>query len=122
MPNDDREFQDRFAELREHDAERAPGFAQVYAGARQRRPAQRRALPFAIGAAAAAAVLTVWIVQARRDVAPAAIAATAPSISSWQAPTDVLLKPSGADVLGPMPALGASMLDAMIPTMNLRGD
>jgi hypothetical protein len=38
-----------------------------------------------------------------------------------RAPTDVLLRTPGSELLGAMPALGASVLDTMIPTPSKRG-
>jgi hypothetical protein len=45
---------------------------------------------------------------------------TTPAIATWRAPTDVLLQTPGSELLGDMPALGASVLDKMIltPTSN----
>jgi hypothetical protein len=112
------ELRRRLAELREADRERAPSFAQVCARARRRRPwrATLRIRPLVVGAAAVA-IAAVWLARAR-SFSPSAVA---PAIATWRAPTDALLRTPGSELLGAMPALGASVLDAMIPTPSKRG-
>ena len=122
---DESEFRERFAQLRESDRESAPSFARTYARARTRRSAgaMLRVRPLVIGAAAAVVIATVWLANARtfsthsETPTVAAIAA----IVTWRAPTDVLLRTPGSELLGAMPALGASVLDKMILTPTNRG-
>ena len=116
---DDGEIRNRFAQLREADRVRAPGFAQTYARARSHRSrrAIRRVRPLVIGAAAAVVIAAVWMTNAR-SFSPST---STPTIATWRAPTDVLLRTPGSELLGAMPALGASVLDTMIPTPSNRG-
>ena len=116
---DESELRRRFAQLREADQEGAPSFAQTY-GRRRARRSWRAALslrPLVIGAVAVFVIAATWLVRAR-SVSPAAVT---PTITTWRAPTDVLLRTPGRELLGPIPALGASVLDLMIPTPSKRG-
>jgi hypothetical protein len=116
---DDSEIRQRFAQLREADQENAPSFAQTYGRARTR-PGLRATLrvqPLVIGAAAAVAIAAVALSYARSSSPSAAT----PEIATWRAPTDVLLQTPGSELLGEMPALGASVLDTMIPKPSDRG-
>ena len=116
---DESELRRRFAQLREADQERAPSFAQTYSRARARRNwrATLRVRPLVIGAAAAVAIATIWLAQAR-SLSPST---ATPTIATWRAPTDVLLQTPGSELLGAMPALGRSILDKMIPVPSNRG-
>jgi hypothetical protein len=116
---DDSELRRRFAQLREADGERAPSFAQTYGRARARRSwrAALRMRPLAIGAAAAVAIAAVWLAHERSFSS----SAVTPTIATWRAPTDVLLRTPGSELLGAMPALGTSVLDTMIHTPSNRG-
>ena len=116
---DESELRRRFAQLREADREREPSFAQTYGRAHARRSwrATLRVRPLVIGAAAAIAIAAVWLAPAR-SFSPSAVT---PTIVTWRAPTDVLLRTPGSDLLGGMPALGASVLDTMIPTPSEKG-
>jgi hypothetical protein len=116
---DDSEIRQRFARLREADKESAPSFAQTYGRARARRSlrATRPVRPLVIGAAAAVAVAAIGLAYAR-SFSPSP---TAPEIATWRAPSDVLLRTPGSELLGEMPALGASVLDTMIPKPSNRG-
>ena len=116
---DDSELRRRFAQLREVDRENAPSFVQTYRRTRAR-PISRVPMgmrPLMIGAAGAVIVVAVWIGR-ERLFSPAAVA---PAIATWRAPTDVLLDTPGSELLGVMPALGASVLDNMIPKHSQRG-
>ncbi|MDQ6872408.1 MAG: hypothetical protein M3037_10420 [Gemmatimonadota bacterium] len=119
---DDREIRDRFAQLREADRERAPSFAQTYGRARGRRGsgATLRVRPLVIGAAAAVLIAAVWVANVR-SFSPHGVTPTIATIAAWRAPTDVLLRTPGSELLGTMPALGASVLDKMILTPTNRG-
>jgi hypothetical protein len=116
---DDREIRDRFAELRETDRARAPGFAQTFARARARESwrARQRLRPLVISLAAAVVIAAIWLTQAR-SFSPST---ATPTIATWRAPTDVLLRTPGSELLGTMPALGASVLDKMIHTPSKKG-
>ena len=116
---DESELRRRFAQLREADRERAPSFAQTYGRARARRSwrATPRVRPLVIGAAAAVAIAAGWLAH-QRSFSPSAVT---PAIATWRAPTDVLLRTPGSELLGAMPALGASVLDTIIPTLSQRG-
>jgi hypothetical protein len=112
---DENEIRQRFAQLREADRESAPSFAQIYGRGRARRRlgAMPRARPFVIGAAAAAVIATVWVAKTR-SFSHSTATPTIATIAAWRAPTDVLLRTPGSELLGTMPALGASVLDKMI--------
>ena len=116
---DENEIRQRFAQLRESDRAGAPGFAQTYAGARSRQSkrAIQRVRPLVIGVAAAALIAAVWMANARSF----SHSTVTPTIANWRAPTDVLLRTPGSELLGTMPALGASVLDKMILTPTNRG-
>ena len=114
---DESEFRRRFAQLREADRERAPSFAQTYGCARRSWRATLRRQPLLVGVAAAAVIAAFLIMHGRSFSPPAAT----PPIATWRAPTDVLLRTPGSELLGAMPALGASVLDTMIPTPSKRG-
>ena len=116
---DDSEIRQRFAQLREDDRDRAPSFAQTYGRAHARR-SWRTTLhvrPLVIGAAAPILLAAIGLGYAR-SLAPSA---ATPEIATWRAPTDVLLRTPGSELLGAMPALGSSVLDTMIPTPSNRG-
>jgi hypothetical protein len=116
---DDSEIRQRFGQLREADRERAPGFAQIYGRARARRrsAAIPRVPPLMIAMAATVFIAAVWLANAR-SVSRSTPTAT---IATWRAPTDVLLRTPGSELLGTMPALGSSVLDKMISTPSNRG-
>ena len=116
---DESELRRRFARLREADEGSAPRFAQIYERARAGRSlrATRRVRSLVIGAAAAVAIAAVALTYAR-SLSPSA---GMPEITTWRAPTDVLLRTPGSELLGEMPALGASVLDTMIPKPSNTG-
>ena len=116
---DENEIRHRFAQLREADRVRAPGFAQIYGRARARRSwgATLRVRPLLIGAVAAVAIAAVWLAHSR-SFSPSTATVT---IANWRAPTDVLLRTPGSELLGTMPALNKSVLDKMISTLSNRG-
>jgi hypothetical protein len=116
---DESEIRQRFAQLRGSDRKGAPSFAQTYARARTRRslastPGVR---PLVIGMAAAVVIAAVWLANARSFSSHT----LTPTIANWRAPTDVLLRTPGSELLGTMPALGASVLDKMISSPSNRG-
>jgi len=116
---DDSEIRQRFAQLREADQVGTLGFAQIYERARARRSlrATRRVRPLVIAAAAAVVIAAIGLAYAR-SLSPSA---GTPEITTWRAPTDVLLRTPGSELLGEMPALGTSVLDTMIPKPSNRG-
>jgi hypothetical protein len=111
---DDNELRRRFTELREADRNRTPGFARTYGDARARRSRRtvRGVRPLVL-AAAAVVVIAALSLAYGRSTTPST---TTPPIATWRAPTDVLLQTPGRELLADMPALGASVLDKMIPT------
>ena len=119
---DKNEIRQRFAQLRESDRERAPDFAQIYGRARSRRRlgASPRLRPHVVAMAAAVVVAAIWLANAR-SFSSHPVTPTIATIASWRAPTDVLLRTPGSELLGTMPALGASVLDKMILTPTNRG-
>ena len=125
MMIDDDELKRRFAEWRETDQKRAPDFAHIRARAQSRARSRAgrswraglRVRPLVIGAVAAVAIAAIGLTYSR-SVAPSAVA---PEIVTWRAPTDVLLRTPGTELLTAMPALGASVLDKMIPTLSEKG-
>ena len=116
---DESEIRRRFAQLRESDLERTPGFAQTYERARSssRSRAIHRVRPLVIGAAAAVVIAAVWLASARSF----SHSTTTPEIATWRAPTDALLRTPGSELLGAMPALSESVLDKMISLPSNRG-
>lgn len=116
---DESEIRQRFARLCEADRVRAPSFAQIYGRARSRQSwrAIQRVRPLVLGAAAAVVIAAVWLANAR----PFSPHTVTPAIATWRAPTDVLLRTPGSELLGTMPALGASVLDKMISKPSNRG-
>ena len=116
---DESEIRRHFAQQRESDRERAPSFAETYlrARSRQSRGASQRVRPLVIGVAAAVVIAAAWLAHPG-SVAPPTVS---PTIVTWRAPTDVLLRTPGSELLSAMPALGASVLDTMIPTPSNRG-
>ena len=115
---DERELRSRFAQLREADQQSAPGFAQIYGHARERRSRRTTLLrPLMLSAAAVIAMAAIGLAYAR-SLSPSA---ATPEIATWRAPTDVLLRTPASELLGEMPALGTSVLDTMIPKPSNRG-
>ncbi|MDQ6690345.1 MAG: hypothetical protein M3Z18_07530 [Gemmatimonadota bacterium] len=116
---DENAIRQRFTQLRKVDRERAPSFAQTYARAGSGRSgrATLRVRPLVIGAAAAIVIAAIWLANTRSFSSATDTAA----IATWRAPTDVLLRTPGSELLGTMPALGASVLDKMILTPTKRG-
>jgi hypothetical protein len=116
---DDNEIRQRFARLRKADQESAPTFAQTYGRAPARRSlrATRRVRPLVIATTAAVAIAAVALSYARSSSSSAGTS----EITTWRAPTDVLLRTPGSELLGEMPALGASVLDTMIPKPSNTG-
>ncbi len=113
------EFRRRFAELRDADRDRAPSFAQTYVRGRARQGlrSKLRVRTLVMSALTAGVIAAVWLAHAR-SFSPSDVT---PTIGNWHAPTDVLLRTPGSELLSAMPALGASVLDAMIPKPSKKG-
>jgi len=111
---DESEIRDRFAQLRAVDRERAR------TRSRQRRRAMPRVRPLVIGVAAAVVIAAVWIANAR-PFSPRTATPTISAIAAWRAPTDVLLRTPGSELLGTVPVLGESVLDKMMSLPSNRG-
>ena len=116
---DDNELRRRFTELREADRNRTPGFARTYGDARARRSrgATRSLRPLVLAAAAVVVIAALSLAYGRSTTR----STTTPAIATWRPPTDVFLQTTGSELLADMPALGASVLDKMIPTTSNRG-
>ncbi len=115
---DENELRNRFGQLREADRRRAPSFTEIYLRTRPRPGrAVPRVGPLLIAAAAAVVIAVVWKANAR----PFSPSTTTPAIATWRAPTDILLRTPGSELLGTMPALSESVLDKMIPTPSNKG-
>jgi len=116
---DENEFRDRFAEVRETDRVGAPSFAQIYGRARARRSSRAtpRVRPLLIDALVAAVIGAVMVWHSQSS-SPSTVTET---IATWRAPTDILLRTPGSELLGTMPALHKSLLDKMIPTPSNKG-
>jgi hypothetical protein len=115
----DDELREHFQALREVDLARIPSFAALTRNPAHVRRARKRRVRWVFvggaGALAAAAMLTV-LVQRRREAEWLNAAAT---ISRWQPPTDALLVVSSGGPFGGDPiALGASVLDSIIPAFR----
>jgi len=65
-----------------------------------------------------AAAATILIVGVWRVNSLPRSSSTTTAIATWRAPTDVLLRTPGSELLGTMPALNKSVLDKMIPTLE----
>lgn len=106
----DSDLRRRYTELREADREGAPALSQILLRARpDRRRLSIRPIPLVVGAVVAIAIAVSWYARTRPS-SPPAIGAT---IMTWRAPTDVFLRTPGRELLGAMPPLDASVLDAM---------
>ena len=98
---------------------RAPNFAEIYGRKRARRSSRAtpRVRPLLIDALVAVVIgaLLLWHEQSS---SPSTAMET---IATWRAPTDILLRTPGSELLGSMPALHKSVLDKMIPTLSNKG-
>lgn len=116
---DEGELRRRFAELREDDGKRTPTFARLYARGPARRSWRAMFRPRLLAIGAAAAVATAAVLTAHARSSP--VREGTPPISTWRAPTDILLRTPGSELLSEMPALGESVLDTMIPKPSKTG-
>ena len=116
---DENKLREDFERLRDADRKRAPGFAETCTRARAHHSVRSnpRLRPVVMAVAAAVLIAAVWMER----TGSFARSGASPAIATWRAPTDVLLDTPGRDLLGAMPALGASVLDTMIPTTSNKG-
>ena len=107
--DDDARLREAFGELRAGDARRSPSFDAML-GPRSR--ASLRPRWAVLSLAAAVLMVSVFVARARRTdelVGPQEVIA----LSSWTAPTDVLLEGARMHLVTQAPALGASMVDTL---------
>jgi hypothetical protein len=101
---DDRDLREQFAGMRAADRVRARGISETLHRPRAKNRVRRASRAMALVAGTAALVLTIGLL--RRDGQPAPV-----PVSEWRPATDVLLRSARSPMLGPMPPLGASVLD-----------
>jgi hypothetical protein len=104
MPIDDRDLERRFGAVRLMDRAGAPEF-----GALLGRPVRRRR-PVAPVAALVAAGVILAVGVARLASQRIRAERDAPSVLTWQSPTDVLLETPGLNLLRGVPTLRSSVL------------
>src|SRR5262249_46243709 len=103
----DREAMRRlFTELRAADRRALPGLEAVLG--RPRSPVASAAALSSIMVLAAVVVIAAVIVATRSYSVP-----VGPTLSAWQAPTDVLLSTPGIEVLRSVPSVSSSVLDRL---------
>ena len=107
MTDPDREAMRRlFTALRDADRRASPGFEAVLG--RPRSPVASAAALSSFMVLAAVTVIAAVVVAKRSHSVPAG-----PTLSAWQAPTDVLLSTPGIEVLRSVPSISASVLDRL---------
>jgi hypothetical protein len=119
MMMDDEALRRRFHALRDVDRARAPAFDAVVQAPPVRTAPRRARVGWALAAAAAAATIALYAGLAARRAATAERWAAGAAIARWQAPTDALLRAGGRELLAAPPALGASVLDTIVPPPRL---
>jgi hypothetical protein len=103
----ERELRRAFRELRSPDSQHAPGLRAVLDRPRtERRPAIGLFAKISVAAAAIIALMFAW--PRSRDVVPSTM-----SITEWRAPTDVLLRTPGAELVQTVPTLRSSVLEGL---------
>ncbi len=106
---EDVELRRRFASLRAAEHARVPGFAETIARAKRRRSGARPSRVVVLATATASmAALVLCFGHERRAVVPIE------SISTWRPATDALLPVPSSVLFGPMPPLGASVVDSLL--------
>jgi hypothetical protein len=117
--SDETDLRERFAELREEQEARTPGFDQVLLRARPVRSRQVGILAAAACLALAAIVLTTTQLPHRslRPQSPAHSLphSPAPALADWRAPTDFLLNTEVSGLLHAVPQIGPAPPNA--PTL-----
>jgi len=119
---DDNQLRQRFHELKQEDARRAPSFDRVWRRAAARSetapPARSwvRLATMAAGAMLLAAVV-VWLVSGRPRTSPPGVQFAAASLADWQSPTDFLMKASDSDLLSAVPQF-EGVSDAMFAGLS----
>jgi hypothetical protein len=104
---DDEDLRRAFTALRREDAAHAPGLERLLARpqpSRHRTPVRLAGFMAAAAAAGVAAMILAQVFHLFRRPAPDGV--VAPTVASWSAPTDFLLRTPGQDILGPLPRLG----------------
>ena len=116
---DEPELHRRFARLRAADEEGTPQFWQTFERARRSRPSHvtLRLRPLMFGAATVIVLAVGWSTWVRWW-SPSPVT---PSIATWRAPTDVLLRTSASALVGVMPVLDSSILDKIVPIPSKKG-
>lgn len=116
----DTELRAHFHAQRRADANEAPSFANVMAGARAQAAAPARGIPsrrplwrrfaYAGGLAAAAAIGALLAIRppSGQDAFEQAVRAfqSDPALGAWQSPTDGLLNVPGSQLISTMPSVG----------------
>lgn len=108
-PDDDRDLRERFAELRQQDAVRAPEFSALV----QRRAKRAGLSTLSRLAIAAACVLVIAVALARFHSRPPS--KPVPSLTEWRSPTDFLLQTPGRELLIGVPRLGEWPQSVAVP-------
>jgi hypothetical protein len=108
-PSDD-SLRRAFSELRESERAFAPALDTVLA--RQRKIQPRRMMPSVLVVALVASVITAVFVLRRPSRDSVSI-----SISEWRAPTDVLLRTPGVEIISSVPSVRSSVLDGLAPPL-----
>ena len=100
MIDEDRDFRERFQELREAELRLAPRFGL---------PRRRRLVPRRLLATASALILLAVVVlisiRSRRTTFSASDRAAVHTIAVWHSPTDFLLQTPGSEILVSTPAI-----------------
>ena len=104
-----------FAELRQVDRRSTPEFDTLLRR-RSRRSASRVRSGITVLAASLVVVLVV-VVIARRPSRN--VSTPIQSISEWQAPTDVLLRTPGVEIIQSVPSVRSSVIDGLGSQVNL---
>jgi hypothetical protein len=112
--NNDSKLRRAFADLRQLDKRSTPEFDALL-----RRPSRRSVSRMRSGMAMLATslvVVLVLVVIARRPSRD--VSTPMQSISEWRAPTDVLLRTPGVEIIQSMPSLRSSVIDELGSQVN----
>jgi hypothetical protein len=118
MTDSDPRLQALFGDLRDDDRRGAIPFGEYERRIRRGRRPRVRVLRIAV----AASVLAGAVLLAPRAIHRPAPTLPVEAITAWRAPSDALLVSANGGLFGSMPALGASSLDAFIPTHSTPGE
>jgi hypothetical protein len=110
----DRGLREQFAAMRAADRARALRISETLNRPRSRNRVHRASRAVALVAGAAALVLTIGLLRrdGGRPITPPI------AVSKWRPATDVLLQSARSPMLGPMPPLGASVLNQYLRTQS----